>query len=83
MRSLLFASCCASTAPDKGDRLKVAAGLTPLEKATIEKETRIGVAEALAKRPVPKIVMNRGGGQSDLVNSIAMENMIVLMNKMK
>lgn len=32
----------------EGDRLKVAAGLTPLEKATIEKETAIGVAKALA-----------------------------------
>jgi len=32
----------------EGDRLKVAAGLTPLEKANIEKETAIGVAKALA-----------------------------------
>lgn len=32
----------------EGDRLKVAAGLSPLERATIEKETAIGVAKALA-----------------------------------
>ena len=43
-------------------RLKVQAGLSPLERAQIEKETRIGVAAELAKVNVPKIVI--GGGQN-------------------
>ncbi|MEL7160217.1 MAG: hypothetical protein AAFN92_05615, partial [Bacteroidota bacterium] len=43
-------------------RLKVQAGLSPLERAQIEKETRIGVAAELAKVQVPKIVI--GGGQN-------------------
>ena len=41
-------------------RAKVQAGLTPLEKATIEKETAIGVAQALANsnvRWVPEVMV--------------------------
>ncbi len=45
----------------KGDKLKVAAGLTPLEKANIEKETRIGVARELSKVNVPQIVIGGSG----------------------
>lgn len=41
----------------KGDKLKVAAGLTPKEKAEFEMQTRIGVARELAKVSVPKIVV--------------------------
>ena len=37
----------------EGDKLKNIAGLSPLERATINKETAIGVAAELAKRPVP------------------------------
>jgi len=66
----------------EGDRLKVAAGLTPLEKATIDKETKIGVAKALANRPVPKIVFGGSdNGSSSLTNSYTIDNMITLMNK--
>ncbi|MGY5352358.1 hypothetical protein ACXGQW_07325 [Wenyingzhuangia sp. IMCC45533] len=46
----------------KGDKLKVAAGLTPKEKAEFEMQTRIGVARELAKVAVPQIVV--GGGNS-------------------
>ena len=48
-------------------RLKVQAGLTPLEKATIEKETAIGVAQALAEskvRWVPEVMVNGGSGSN-------------------
>ena len=43
--------------------------VTPLEKATIEKETAIGIAQALAEskvRWVPEIIVdgNSGGGNS-------------------
>lgn len=53
-------------------RLKVQAGLTPLEKATIEKETAIGVAQALANsqvRWVPEVMVNGGSG-SNSVNAM-------------
>ena len=49
----------------EGDKLKVIAGLSPLERAQIEKETAIGVAKALAGPNgivFPKIVA--GGGQN-------------------
>ena len=40
---------------------KVIAGLTPLEKATIEKETQIGVATELAKVKFPETMVISGG----------------------
>jgi hypothetical protein len=49
-----------STAEAAAARAKVQAGLTPLEKATIEKETAIGVAQALANsnvRWVPEVMV--------------------------
>ena len=45
----------------------VAAGLTPLERANIEKETAIGVAQALANsnvRWVPEVMVNGNSGSS-------------------
>lgn len=44
------------------NRALVNAGLTPLERATIEKETQIGVAEALSKIKLPTIVVAGGNG---------------------
>lgn len=43
-------------------RLKVQAGLTPLEKATIAKEQAIGVAAELAKVQLPTMMVIGGGG---------------------
>jgi len=43
-------------------RLKVAAGLTPLDKANIDKETAIGVAEKLAQVKFPQMMVIGGGG---------------------
>ncbi len=62
----------------KGDKLKVAAGLTPLEKANIEKETRIGVARELSKVAVPKIVI--GGGGKDGANPMDALGIKMLMD---
>jgi len=45
-------------------RLKVAAGLTPLDKANIEKETAIGVAEKLSKIQFPQMMVLGGGGNN-------------------
>lgn len=69
----------------EGDRLKVIAGLSPLEQAEFDMKTAIGVAEALSKRPVPGIVMSGGeGGKggSNLANSYTMENMLLLQKKL-
>lgn len=51
-------------------KLKVQAGLTPLEKAQIEKETAIGVARELAKMNVPQIIVT--GGKDGSVNPLDM-----------
>lgn len=66
----------------EGDKLKVMAGLSPLERARMDKETAIGVAAELAKRPVPLINMSGGAGQSDLANSYTMEQMMLLADKL-
>jgi uncharacterized membrane protein len=57
----------------EGDKLKVLAGLSPLEQAKIDKETAIGVAQALAGPNgivFPKIVVSggdsKGGGNGAL-----------------
>jgi len=67
-----------------GDKLKVDAGLSPLEKAKIDMQTKIGIASALSKRPVPSVVMGGGGtanGQSSLANSYTLEQMLLMMDK--
>lgn len=64
------------------NRALVAAGLTPLEKATIDKETKIGVAEALSKTKWPTVVMNGGTGNNSAMDVIALERMTELVNKM-
>lgn len=66
----------------EGDRLKVAAGLTPLERATIEMKTAIGIAEHLSKRDVPMII-NGGGNGGSLEQSHSMEKMLVIIKEMQ
>lgn len=53
------------------NRAKVAAGLTPQERAEWDYKTKVGVAEAIAKLELPKIIMG-GSGSS---GSSAMEMM--------
>lgn len=48
-------------------KLKVAAGLSPLEKAQIDKDTAIGVAQALATVKMPRMMV-LGGGQGGAIN---------------
>lgn len=45
----------------EANRLKVAAGLTPQERAEWEYKTKVGVAEAFAKVNLPKVVMSGNG----------------------
>ena len=50
----------------------VTAGLTPQERAQFEKDTKVGVAEALSKIVLPTTYMNGGGGnkEASLLESI-------------
>ena len=68
----------------EGDKIKVAAGLSPLEKANIEKETKIGMMREWAKRPVPTFVTNGGGsGTGGLSQTYAMQEMLLLQKQLQ
>lgn len=63
----------------------VSAGLTPLEKATIEKETAIGIAQALADskvRWVPEIIMNGGSNAGSAMDAVGLNMMMDVVKKM-
>jgi len=67
------------------NRALVSAGLTPLEKATIEKETAIGIAEALADskvRWVPEIIMTGGNGNNSAMDAVGLNMMMEVVKKM-
>ena len=64
------------------NRALVAAGLTPLERANIDKETKIGVAEALAKTKWPTVVMGGNGGNNTAMDVIALKQMTDLVDKL-
>ena len=66
----------------EANKALVLAGLTPLEKATVEKETKIGIAEALSKTKWPTIVMNGGNGQNSAMDVIALKQMTDLVDKL-
>jgi regulator of protease activity HflC (stomatin/prohibitin superfamily) len=71
----------------EGDKLKVIAGLSPLEKATIQKETAIGVAKALAGPQgivFPRIVAGGGGsnGSSGALQTLELKMLNDLANDM-
>ena len=62
------------------NRALVSAGLTPIERATIEKETAIGVAKALAGsnvRWVPEIMINGQGTNSNTAMDAVGLNMLL------
>ena len=67
-------------------KAKVAAGLTPLEKATIEKETAIGIARALADskvRWVPEIIVSGNGGNgNNAMDAVGLNMMMDVVKKM-
>lgn len=67
------------------NRALVSAGLTPLERAQIEKETKIGVAEALAKSEhplVPTIMMGGEGKGSNPMDAIGLKYMMDIAEKL-
>ena len=69
------------------NRALVAAGLTPLERATIEKETAIGIAEALANskvRWVPEVMFNgAGGGDNTAMDAVGLNMLLDIAKSMK
>lgn len=52
----------------EANRLKVAAGLTPQEKAQIQRDIAIGVAQNLANMKLPQVYIENGGkeGKSNM-----------------
>ena len=65
----------------------VRAGLTPLEKATIDKETAIGVAKALAAsnvRWVPEVIVTNGNGSggNNAMETVSLNMLMDIVKKM-
>ena len=69
----------------EANRLKVQAGLTPLEKAQIEKEKAIGVAHEISKIQFPKLMVIGGdnkGGQLDPFQAVGLESFMKITDKL-
>lgn len=69
----------------EANRLKVAAGLTPQERAEWEYKTKVGVAEALAGIGLPKVVMAGGAGGNSgnsAMDAMGLKMMVDLVEKM-
>jgi len=69
----------------KANALLVKAGLTPREKAEIEKETAIGVARELAKINFPELMVIGGGSNGQTINpfdAVGLEAFIDISKKM-
>lgn len=71
----------------EANRLKVAAGLTPQEKAEWEYKTAVGIAEALSKsnvRWVPEIMINgKDGNGSSAMDAVGMNMMLDIAKTIK
>lgn len=77
------ATLLAGEASAKVAKLKVAAGLTPLRAALIEKDTRIGVAREIAKSKFPTTMITGGsnGGSMSPIEIIGINQMMDLVNR--
>jgi regulator of protease activity HflC (stomatin/prohibitin superfamily) len=66
------------------NRALVNAGLTPLERATIDKETKIGVAQALSSIKLPTYVVagGNGGNGNTAMDAMGLKMMTDLVNQM-
>lgn len=66
-------------------RAKVAAGLDPLQRATIEKETAIGIAQALADskvRWVPEVMINgQNAGSNNAMDAVGLNMLLDIAKK--
>lgn len=65
------------------NRAKVAAGLTPQERAEWEYKTKVGVAEAFSKIELPKIIMGGGkeGSSSTALDAMGLKFLLDLSDK--
>lgn len=73
------------TAEAETAKLKVAAGLTPLDRANIEKETKVEIAKALATVKFPERMIISGGGNGGATNpfeAVGLKAMYDLSEKM-
>ena len=67
----------------EANRLKVAAGVTPQEKLEWEYKTKVGVAEALSKIELPRIIMSGGNGSGNsAMDAMGLKMMTDLVDKM-
>ena len=69
----------------EANRLKVAAGLTPQERAEWDYKTRVGVAKALSEIKLPTIVMSGhqgSGGSNAAMDAMGLRMMTDLVDKM-
>lgn len=66
----------------EANRLKVAAGLTPQERAEWDYKTKVGVAEAMAKISLPKIISLGGSGQTSAMDAMGLKMMKSLVDDM-
>ena len=57
----------------EANRLKVAAGLTPQERAQWDYKTKVGVAEAFSKIALPKVIMSGGQAGSSAMDAIGLK----------
>ena len=74
------------TAEAETSRLKVAAGLSPLERATLDKETKVEIAKALAGVKFPERMIisggNSGNGSVNPFDAVGLKAMYDLSEKM-
>lgn len=67
-------------------KLKVLAGLSPLERATIDKETAIGVAEKLSKVQFPSLMIiggsGNGGSQLNPFDAVGLQSFIEIQRNL-
>ena len=69
----------------EANRLKVAAGLTPQERAEWDYKTAVGIAEALANSKVqwvPQVMMGGSNGSTNAMDAVGMNMMLDIVNKM-
>ena len=67
----------------EANRLKVAAGLTPQERAEWDYKTKVGVAQAMSQIQLPKYVVSGGGnGQSNAMDVMGLKMMKDLVDSM-
>jgi hypothetical protein len=66
----------------EANRLKVAAGLTPQERAEWDYKTRVGVAEAVAKVKLPSVVMGGANGGNQTMDIMSLKFATDLVEKL-